>query len=145
MLTNTNVKGIGSIHLVKPDGEYVELGGIQDISINTSPKFNYSMHKELWNWLSLNPDKEKEDWPGWDYLSEPEEYSHCFACQYADCIPEAPACANCPLIWPSTDSSHTSCTDSIYLEWKECIDLEQKSILAKQIANLPVKENVLCV
>lgn len=44
------------------------------------------LHKELWVWLSKNPDKSKIDWPGWKKLRE-EEFHYgialCFACDTA--------------------------------------------------------------
>ena len=29
--------------------------------------FNHTAHKELWNWLSINTDQVKANWPGWSY------------------------------------------------------------------------------
>ena len=98
--------------------------------------FNHTAHKKLWNYLAENPTKWKEDWPGWKINGG--EYSnichHCFACEFTiDSI-----CYRCPLIWPSG-----YCYSGLYKKWIEKgISLEERTSLALQIANLPVKEGV---
>lgn len=100
--------------------------------------FNRTAHKELWNYLAENPTKWKRDWPGWEenggeYNKVP---SYCFACAFNT----DNACYNCPLIWPSG-----CCTDygGLYKKWaKESISLEERTSLALQIANLPVRNGI---
>ena len=56
--------------------------------------FNHSAHRRLWNWLSNNPGKFKDEWPGWkgrggEFFSSKK----CFACDVAR------TCLSCPLDW----------------------------------------------
>lgn len=36
--------------------------------------------KKVWKWLADNPEKRKEDWPGWKNI---RALNNCFACDYA--------------------------------------------------------------
>ena len=59
--------------------------------------FNHLAHKRLWDWLSRNPLKRKDEWPEWQknggtYLDAGNE---CFACD------ACPDCSRCPLVWPN--------------------------------------------
>ena len=103
-------------------------------------KFNHTAHKEMWNWLAENPKKEKGDWPGWDKnggnFLENNIYAECFACQYTEEI--GLHCDSCPLVWPSG----VCLDDGLFEIWKETKNLVMKSSLARQIANLPVREGV---
>ena len=104
-------------------------------------KFNLTAHKELWNWLADNPSCNKEEWPGWKHNGGqyPSDCSMCFACQYDERFHDGP-CAHCPLKWNSFNCEEP---DAIYKKWKnETIDLIYRSDLARQIANLPVREGV---
>lgn len=100
-------------------------------------KFNHTAHKKMWTWLSVNPEMEKEDWLGWkcnggDYDNA---NNNCFACEFS----EDAACPDCPIIWPS---GHCMGEGGIYDKWDMNHDDEERSSLAHQIANLPVKEGV---
>ena len=122
------------------------------------PKFNLTKHKELWNWLSENPGSLKTEWPGWgeieDWDDEIYPYKNCFACEYlAETMldqdnPNYALCGEtcekfCPLIWPK---GCTCCArGSIFKEWTNATvkkDYETASNLARQIAELPVREGV---
>lgn len=69
-------------------------------------KFNHTAHKELWDWLAKNPDRDTRDWPRW--RKNGGEYqtpiSHCFACEYDEEeggeAGNIFACESCPLEWP---------------------------------------------
>ena len=109
-----------------------------------SIKFNHTAHKEMWTWLSENPEKEKDDWPGWEWnggaydMDEPE---HCFACLYVEEISGAKddSCSYCPLKFPEP----CYCWNSLFRQWGHYNKkLDLRSSLALQIANLPVKEGV---
>ena len=39
-------------------------------------------HRELWNWLMNNPDKNKQDWPEWNKFTHIK--SNCFACEISE-------------------------------------------------------------
>ena len=103
--------------------------------------FNHTAHKKLWTWLSENPEMDKDDWPEWEVnggeYSEVE--SHCFACEF---ILDG-TCCDCPLIWPCK-----SCIkrNGLYRRWASiCTSSEERTSLALQIANLPVKEGIKTV
>ncbi len=90
-------------------------------------------HVALWMWLSRNPKKEKEDWPGFDTiarvgLSLPE--NECFACQY--CCDRGLSCKQCPVDW----SPRYCVTNrrSLFFLWERAKCNIDRSRLAKQIA-----------
>lgn len=113
--------------------------------------FNHTGHKELWDWLSKNPTKDKKQWPGWEW-NKGEYYAanDCFACSYAwDCYTEEyeydykAICKDCPIKWPRTDN----CDKSIYREWVAALHnkrYDETARLAAEIRDLPVKEGVIC-
>lgn len=122
--------------------------------------FNYTLHKELWNWLADNPLEDKENWPGWEkYGIDLKEYSDCFACFCADKGPtpelEFHKCVHCPLDWPNgfCFPRHAQVTDAEYFfeEWVKAIDdydgqnddydRQNVEYYARKIANLPIKES----
>lgn len=106
--------------------------------------FNHTAHKALWNWLSENPDKEKSDWPGWEWNGGKHKDTRtnlCFACMYDNEIEGY--CYNCPLDWPN-GMECVSDDDSLYPNWHFCQDLQRRAELAAQIRDLPVREGVKC-
>ena len=110
-------------------------------------KFNLTAHRELWLWLAENPLKEKSEWPGWVYNGGPYEEMlfNCPACQYARCITDE--CTKCPLVWVDDDNNPVSliyiaCDRlSLYGEWKHGGPIK-RAVIARQIANLKVREGV---
>lgn len=77
-------------------------------------------HVELWTWLADNPDKGKDDWPGWEKNGEDfgvydntEIVARCFLCEamQSSCTP----CEECPL----TDDGLPDCyaTGSLFQQW----------------------------
>ena len=122
------------------------------------PKFNLTKHKELWNWLAENPDMQKGHWPGWDEIEDWDDEiypdNNCFACEYLVegllenernnyCLCASTCEERCPLIWPSMG---TCCdVDSLFRDWdnaNDSKDYARAAELAKQIAELPVREGV---
>ena len=94
------------------------------------------LHKNLWDWLTKNPEKEKCHWPGWDDIDYPI-LDRCFACEAA--LRLAPVgyykCHDCPLIWPNGDLCNYP-GGSLYNCWIDSKgDLEQRSRFAKKIAD----------
>lgn len=111
------------------------------------------LHRELWDWLYLNPDMDKKDWPGWYSVEELPECL-CFACSAALKKNKveyysARKCKNCPLVWSSD-----CCANSYYETWHRLknflnrrLSLSEKerirmkiAQIAKKIRDLPVKE-----
>lgn len=87
-------------------------------------------HRKMWRWLAENPQKQKDEWPGWIWNGGgyAEEAAHCFLCHYP--------CRECPLIWLDL---RTLCITSFHRRWTMCESSEERSRLAKQIAELPVR------
>ena len=63
------------------------------------------MHRNLWDWLSANPEKGKAMWPGWhDYSNHPVEHN-CIACSFGYFVSGDSSknafdrCNNCLLDW----------------------------------------------
>lgn len=97
-------------------------------------------HREMWNWLAENPDKEKMHWPGWK--NNKRVSNNCFLCGYSDATGHRDVC-NCPLDWLRTKF----CMErdpklSYYLLYDEATTLKDRAKYAKIIANLPEKDNM---
>ena len=110
-------------------------------------KFNHTAHKELWNWLAENPDKNKEDWPEWSHNGGPiqEVENDCFACDAlfdGGCLGGEECC----LLWPPNDLGKNFCVfGGLFSQWSDApLGSQERSSLARQIANLPVKPGVEC-
>ena len=102
-------------------------------------------HRELWDWLAKNPDKNKSDWPRWPDVEEKYGYINmiCFACQIRymeeidDCVD------NCLFIWPSVfclEEDDNGNITGLYGLWLQEKDLKKRSELAEKIRDLPVRE-----
>lgn len=61
------------------------------------------------------------------------QYADCFLCHYS--------CKRCPLMWPPGDYKVTRCIGSgcLFTEWSIALTLKEKTRLALQIAELPVR------
>ena len=100
--------------------------------------FFHTAHKALWNWLSKHPEMVKEDWPGWESNGGNVTctINQCFACEYdKDCV-------GCPLYWPN--SIFCMLPKGIGFKFYRSCNNEERSILAAQIRDLPVREGVVC-
>ena len=102
--------------------------------------FFHTAHKALWNWLSINTDQVKANWPGWSYNGGviSKVIGDCFACEFCS------DCDDCPILWKKDGT----CMLSEYGQWVEAKN-ERKSNsfiskLAAQIRDLPVREGVVC-
>lgn len=86
----------------------------------TKSKYNTMRknHRALWQWLSDNPGKEKEDWPGWHHH---DDYAcDCFLCHTLD------SCFRCPMRGCMQYGSN-------YLKWKNA--RSNRSAYALKIKN----------
>lgn len=121
----------------------------------TGTKFNLTAHKKLWNWLSENPTKRKEDCPIWQKNGGELKVDSrdCFACDYAsefhgfllknNLVPmpvTTSCCEYCPLQNHNKVGSH--CLDGIYTNW--LFRRHIRAYYAKKIADFPVREGVEC-
>ena len=99
-------------------------------------------HKKMWLWLAKNPNKNKHDWPEWDFNGGDIQYvyGHCFACYFDDEFFEGLECENCPIKWIKKKGvdSWIVCEnpDSPFHKWYSTRDLVIRSRLARQIANM---------
>lgn len=110
-----------------------------------------SKHRKMWNWIADRIEEEKEyqdiedlkieycDREGFDDIE-----NNCFCCEYTNCV-----CEFCPIKWESKVENYM-CVDK-YKEddyegiyWICCDeeDWKEQAKLARQIANLPERENV---
>lgn len=109
----------------------------------SSKVFQWSKHRELWKWLSENPELDKEDWDLWEYNggNVPMCDSDCFACDYNsdrfDVITNECNCDLCPLQWSGND-----CTVSEFKQWNYAKSDEERTRLALAIMDLPLKDGV---
>jgi hypothetical protein len=108
--------------------------------------FNHTGHKEIWQWLSEDPGREKEDWPGWGD-SKPI-VNDCFACEYRDLTNNHRDCNDCPLIWPPNRDGSRVCDNDggLWATWFFDAKTEsERTKLAIAIRDVPVREGVECI
>jgi hypothetical protein len=111
-----------------------------------SKVFQWTKHKELWQWLADNPEMNKEDWPGWKCSGgtiEDTSGYECFACEYIGELPYSARC-NCPLIWPDNhkvEANDCMGRQGLYRSWENSTR-DTRVSLAKTIRDLPVREGV---
>ena len=100
-------------------------------------------HRELWDWLSKNPDKWKFDWPKWSKNGGEVErlLNYCFACEYAGQIKEeGNICFYCPLDWPGVNCILGIREErGLYRDYREEKNPYKRKKLAEQIRDLPEK------
>ena len=105
--------------------------------------FRYTLHKELWQYLIDNPNKDKKDWPRWKSNGGDIEKidDNCFACEYKLKYPSEYfyTCYKC---CPFKVKFRSACLNGLYEEWNESEDLNKRSKLAKQIKKFPMKKSV---
>ena len=91
-------------------------------------------HRKMWNWLAENPGKWKRDYL-MRYDPEAKLVANCYLCEYTWLL-----CNECPLEW-KTDR----CFRGLFGEWEyamKCGDYALAAEIAKQIAELPEKEEI---
>lgn len=117
------------------------------------------LHREMWSWLSRQPNKGKMNWPRWKCNGGDVEVVHqlCFMCVFEmslDAADKDSCVYNCPLSWgnPSakfksgccylkTKTRELGC--GIYIRWSATNDLNKRRQLAWAIANLPVNDKYI--
>lgn len=121
--------------------------------------FNRKAHKKLWLWLAKNPNKQKEEWPGWkdyDIWKIPNE---CFACEFAMSLRRTGVGLWCYYLCPFSFKrrysgefdAYRECLGGIYRAYEDAGDyssrrnLKLRTKLARKIAMMPVKEGVKCL
>jgi hypothetical protein len=113
------------------------------ITKRTSSKTLHKWHKEMWIWLSENPDKCKFDWPKWDEVDSAKvvrDNCYCFACFELEITGMKNCKQYCPINWTEGNEDITSCVSygSLYNDlYSDSVSDEERSERCLKIANLP--------
>lgn len=102
-------------------------------------------HRKMWNWIADETEKRKYKVDKVIYFIEhKDEYPiiphiRCWCCEYDGCH----ACKKCPINWKNEDNYCGN--KSIYVSWDLADDFSYElcASLARQIANLPEREEVV--
>jgi hypothetical protein len=90
-------------------------------------------HWALWNWLANNPDKDKDDWPGWktmESLGISIPFASCFLCEMFP----LDDCTDCPLAFCVSPTR-----GGVLNRWLDTEDAKERINLAIQIRDCFVK------
>lgn len=114
---------------------------IREKYIKKYVKFYHTLHKDMWNYLYENPNKNKKDWPRWKRNGGDIKIviGNCFACKYD--YKFNGTCDHCPF---NIDINKT-CLNDLYIEWCHNNNLEKRKQLAKQIRDFPIKKGIKCI
>ena len=105
--------------------------------------FQWSKHRELWKWLSENPENGKDDWVAWEYNGGTVDSvsCECFACEYIEIFDGT--CRDCPLEFPLNHEGEPRCyKGGLWRKWELSEDMEERTRLALAIMDLPLKDGV---
>jgi len=94
------------------------------------------LHRELWDWLSKNPENAKEDWPGWRDM-DIYIVNNCFGCAFTiyPNVYAAIKCKMCLLKWPNNHCGY------IHTPWERSNNIKERTRLAEQIRDRPIRED----
>jgi hypothetical protein len=94
-------------------------------------------HRLLWDWLAKHPDMEKCHWPGWRGNGGVYKFavSYCFACEWGG----EKGCHGCLLVWPDRGFCNVY-NEDLFLLWSTEANPTKRAALARQIRDLPVRE-----
>ena len=90
----------------------------------------HALHIALWTWLSLNGEREKEEW--FKKFDVPEVISYCFACEAAK------KCVNCPM----ERNCFGWCANGLFIDWRSTTDKTKRAELARKIAEMEWEERL---
>lgn len=82
----------------------------------------HELHIALWVWLSLDGEREKEEWFG--AFNVPGVKHYCFACEVAQ------ECFNCPMEQDSLEQ----CANGLYAKWIHTDKIAEREELARKVA-----------
>lgn len=108
--------------------------------------FDLTKHRELWDWLSKNPDMEKRDWPGWKKYAiyDAWECFYCFACRavikFEADWGKKTCLGICPLFPQDCEADN-----SLYKRWARARTRREKTYLAKQIRDIKPGASWTCI
>lgn len=91
--------------------------------------------QELWEWLEENPDKSKDDWPGWKKYGG--MFVDCPTCEY-DNQQDSDGCNECLIYWRKKPGLDNHCTyhDSPFEKWCGASTLRSSRFWAGRVAKL---------
>ena len=104
-------------------------------------------HRKMWHWLAENPDKNKQDWPGWEEHNgkdfDPIMNQYCFLCGYVSVAYGKESYHACPLDWGISEFCEDGDDQCTYYEkYCDAIMHAHRAKYAEIIANLPEKDDV---
>ena len=88
----------------------------------------HALHIALWTWLSLNGEREKEEW--FSLFGVPEVINCCFACEAAN------KCVNCPM----EQDKDGQCANGLFEKWVHTCKIAEREKLAREIATMKWEE-----
>ena len=97
----------------------------------------HDLHVALWAWLSIDGEREKEEW--FERFNLPKVTNYCFACEEAE-----EYCYHCPLTKSTSKCGYVllDCLNGLYEQWREADSLERKEKLAREIATMKWEERI---
>lgn len=113
---------------------------MKNVIINEEELSCEQAHRKLWNWLSDNPNTDKEDFfKEFDIYGDDVPYNECFACESCYGFGDT-ECSECPIQWTEKEqisdlTCYCSKDGSPYEKWEDAKDLEERKTLAREIAN----------
>jgi len=93
----------------------------------------HDLHVALWTWLSLDAEREKEEW--FEMFNVPKVSNYCFACEVANI---GAGCVNCPI----QRDDWGKCANGLYEKWKYTHKIAEREKLAREIANMKWEERL---
>lgn len=141
------------------EGGYTHLDLFNELLYKLSKEEAINEHRKMWNWIAEETIKRKTIVTKDDYMHEAFKKEHpyrstpqslCFCCEYTRQQNES--CSKCPIEWPSYED-RCNVNNSPFYEWDSIVtsiqmrgvvtqnELKVLSSLAKDIANLPEKED----
>lgn len=107
-------------------------------------------HRKMWNWIADETEKRNKIITKEDYFAEHSGLRicgyvpniNCWCCEYV--IFNSSGCKSCPILWLLDDKyKYATCTDeqSPFHKWAESISIMVRAHYAREIANLPERED----
>ena len=96
----------------------------------------HALHIALWTWLSLNGEREKEEW--FEMFDVPKVTNYCFACEVAEV---ADGCIGCP-IQQLQRNDWMKCANGLYAKWIHTDKIAEREKLAREIATMKWEERI---
>jgi hypothetical protein len=93
----------------------------------------HALHIALWTWLSLNGEREKEEW--FEMFNMPRVSNDCFACEVANI---GAVCVNCPM----ERNVLKQCANGLYTKWVCTHKIAEREKLAREIATMKWEERI---